>query len=141
MSGQAPPLAYGVPITLSRAKELAAAAVSEAMRRGWTFSIAITDPNGDLVYLERMDGTHLASWTISIDKARTAARFRRPTKVFFDLVEAGRVYITTLAPGLVAVPGGVPIVEDGKIIGAIGTSGGTGEQDEIIVLSAVASLT
>ncbi|CCD96070.1 conserved hypothetical protein [Bradyrhizobium sp. ORS 375] len=140
MSGQTHQLAYGAPITLSHAKELAAAAFSEATRRGWTFSIAITDPNGDLVYLERMDGTHLQSWTIAIEKARTAARFRRPTKVFFDLVEAGRVYITTLAPGLVAVPGGVPIVEGGKIIGAIGASGGTGEQDEIVALSAVANL-
>ncbi|WP_315741994.1 MULTISPECIES: heme-binding protein [unclassified Bradyrhizobium] len=141
MSEQTRPLAYGVPITLSRAKELAGTAVNEATRRGWTFSIAITDPNGDLVYLERMDDTHLASWMIAIEKARTAARFRRPTKAFFDLVEAGRVYITTLTPGLVAVPGGVPIVEDGKIIGAIGTSGGTGKQDEIVALSAVASLT
>jgi glc operon protein GlcG len=132
---------YGVPIGLARAMDVAAAARAEAELRGWQLSIAITDPSGDLVYLERMDDAHLASWSIALEKARTAARFRRPTKAFFDAIDAGRSYIMTLSPGLVAVPGGLPIILGGRIIGAIGVSGGTGEQDELIASSGVGTIT
>lgn len=129
---------YGPSITAGRAKDVAAAAVEEATQRGWPFSIAVTDPSGDLVYLERMDGVHVASWTIAMEKARTAARYRRPTKVFFDAIESGRTFLMTLSPSLVAVPGGIPIIDGGRIIGAIGASGGTGEQDELIAQRGVA---
>jgi glc operon protein GlcG len=122
---------FGMPISLERAKAVSEAAVAEAKKRNWKMAIAIVEPSGDLVYFQKMDGTQLASIKVSQAKAHSAATFRRPTKVFFDQMETGHPYIATL-PGVVASDGGVPIVEGGKIIGAIGVSGGTGAQDGVV---------
>jgi|SRR6516164_217920 len=123
---------YGMSIGLEQAKQLMAAAEGEAKKRNWKMNIAIVDTNGDLVHFNRMEGAQIASVSISINKARTAARYRRETRLFFNAFETGHGYIATLDPTLVASPGGIPLVEGGKIIGAIGCSGGTGDQDALI---------
>ena len=121
---------YGEPITLEHAMKVAAAAEAEAKKHNWKMNIAVVGPSGDLKYFVRMDGAQLASVQISQDKAHAAATFRRPTKAFFDAVEAGHVYIAFLH-GVVPSEGGFPLVEGGKLIGAIGCSGGTGAQDGV----------
>ncbi|WP_407158825.1 GlcG/HbpS family heme-binding protein [Bradyrhizobium sp. STM 3557] len=123
---------YGTPIGLERAKEVLAAAEAEAKKRNWKMNIAVVDTHGELVHFARMDGAQLASVPISIGKARTAARFRRETRAFYNAFETGHPYVSTLDPTLVASPGGFPLVEGGKLIGAIGCSGGTGDQDAAI---------
>jgi uncharacterized protein GlcG (DUF336 family) len=123
---------YGTPITLDRAKQLVSAVQDEATKRGWKFNISVVDPNGDLIAFVRMDGAMLASITISQNKARTAARWRRETRVLYNLYEAGHSYVGTLDPQLAASPGGYPLIEDAKVIGAIGFSGGTGDQDALV---------
>ena len=123
---------YGQSIGLERAKQVMAAAEAEAKRRNWKMNVAVVDTNGELVQFERMEGAQIASGTISIGKARTAARFRRETRVFFNAFETGHGYINTLDPTLIASPGGFPLVEGGKLIGAIGCSGGTGDQDAAV---------
>jgi uncharacterized protein GlcG (DUF336 family) len=123
---------YGQSIGLERAKQVMAAAEAEAKRRSWKMNVAVVDTNGELVQFERMEGAQIASGTISIGKARTAARFRRETRVFFNAFETGHGYINTLDPTLIASPGGFPLVEGGKLIGAIGCSGGTGDQDATV---------
>ena len=123
---------YGAPITLDQARKVMAAAEAEAKKRNWKCGIAVVDTSGDVVLLVKMDGAQNAASKISEGKARTAALFRRPTKVFFDAVESGHGYVTSLLPGLVAADGGLTIIENGKVIGAIGTSGGTGAQDAIV---------
>lgn len=120
---------YGTSIGLERAKEVMAAAEAEAKRRNWKMNIAVVDTNGELVQFERMEGAQIASGTISIGKARTAARFRRESRVFYNVYESGHSYISTLDPTLIASPGGFPLIEGGKVIGAVGCSGGTGDQD------------
>jgi len=121
---------YGAPITLEHAKQVAAAAQAEAKKHNWKMNIAVVGPAGELVYFEKMDGAQLASIQISQDKAHAAAAFRRPTKAFFDAVEGGHVYIAFLH-GVVPSDGGFPLVEGGKLIGAIGCSGGIGSQDGV----------
>jgi glc operon protein GlcG len=123
---------YGTSIGLEQAKQLMAAAEAEAKKRNWKMNIAIVDTNGELVMFERMEGAQIASGSISTNKARTAARFRRESRLFFNAFEAGHGYIATLDPTLVASPGGFPLVENGKLIGGIGCSGGTGDQDALI---------
>jgi glc operon protein GlcG len=123
---------YGMSVGLEQAKQLMAAAEGEAKKRNWKMNIAIVDTNGDLVHFNRMEGAQIASVQISINKARTAARYRRETRLFFNAFETGHGYIATLDPTLVASPGGIPLVENGKIIGGIGCSGGTGDQDAVI---------
>lgn len=123
---------YGMSIGLEHAKQLMAAAEAEAKKRNWKMNIAIVDTNGDLVQFGRMEGAQIASVQISINKARTAARYRRETRLFFNAFETGHSYVGTLDPTLVASPGGIPLVENGKIIGAMGCSGGTGDQDAVI---------
>jgi glc operon protein GlcG len=123
---------YGMSIGLEQAKQLMAAAEAEAKKRNWKMNIAIVDTNGDLVHFERMEGAQIASVSISINKARTAARYRRESRLFFNAFEAGHGYIATLDPTLVASAGGIPLVENGKVIGGIGCSGGTGDQDALI---------
>ena len=123
---------YGVSIGLERARQVLAAAEAEAKRRNWKMNIAVVDTNGELVHFARMEGAQIASGAISIGKARTAARFRRESRVFYNAYETGHPYIGTLDPTLVASPGGFPLVEDGKLIGAVGCSGGTGDQDALI---------
>jgi glc operon protein GlcG len=123
---------YGVSIGLERARQVLAAAEAEAKKRNWKMNIAVVDTNGELVHFARMEGAQIASGPISIGKARTAARFRRESRVFYNAYEGGHSYIGTLDPTLVASPGGFPLVEDGKLIGAVGCSGGTGDQDALI---------
>jgi uncharacterized protein GlcG (DUF336 family) len=120
---------YGQSIGLERAKQVVAAAEAEAKRRNWKMNIAVVDTNGEPVMFERMEGAQIASGTISIGKARTAARFRRESRAFYNAYETGHGYVATLDPTLVASPGGFPLVEGGKLIGAVGCSGGTGDQD------------
>jgi len=123
---------YGNDINLERAKQLVAAAEAEGNKRGWKMNIAVVDTHGDLVHFSRMDGAQLASINISQNKARTAARYRRESRAFFNAYETGHPYVGTLDPNLVASPGGFPLIEGGKLIGAIGCSGGTGDQDAVI---------
>jgi glc operon protein GlcG len=123
---------YGVSIGLERAKQVMAAAEAEAKRRNWKMNIAVVDTNGELVDFSRMEGAQIASGSISIGKARTAARFRRESRLFYNAYESGHAYTATLDPTLVASPGGFPLVEDGKLIGAVGCSGGTGDQDAAV---------
>ncbi len=123
---------YGTDITADRAKQLIMAAEAESKRRNWPMNIAVVDTHGDLVAFLRTDGAQLASINISQGKARTAVRFRRESRAFYNAFETGHSYVSTLDPTLVASPGGFPLVEGGKIIGAIGCSGGTGDQDAAI---------
>lgn len=123
---------YGQSIGGERAKQVLAAAEAEAKRRNWKMNIAVVDTNGELVHFLRMDGAQIASVTVSQGKARTAARWRRPSQTFYNGFETGHSYSATLDPTLVASPGGFPLVENGKLIGAIGCSGGTGDQDAAI---------
>ena len=133
-------LPFGAPISADRAQGLLQAAVAEANKRGWPEVFAVTDNHGDLVAFVRMDGAQLASIAIAQHKARTAARYRRPTRALEDAVQKfGFNYVLTL-DDVVASRGGVPLVEDGKIIGAIGCSGGTGSQDEALCNVAAASI-
>ena len=121
---------YGAPITLDNAKAAAALAIAEAGRQGWTMAVAIVDPAGTLVYYEKMDDTQLGSATVAIAKARSAALFKRPTKEFQDTLAKGGDGLRVLRlEGAVPVEGGLPLVVDGKIAGAIGLSGGTSAQD------------
>jgi glc operon protein GlcG len=129
-------LPFGTPIGMARAQGLVQAAVAEATKRGWAMNVAVVDINGDLVTFGRMDGAQLASISISEHKARTAARYRRPTVAFENAVQKGGLnYILTL-DDVIASRGGIPLVEDGKIIGAVGCSGGTGSQDEATCMAA-----
>ena len=123
---------YGVSIGEEKAKQALQAAADEAKKRNWKMNIAVVDTNGELVYFLRMDGAQIGSVNIAQGKARTSARFRRPTQIFYNVFEGGHPYLSTLDPGLVASPGGFPLIENGKLIGAIGCSGGTGDQDAAI---------
>jgi glc operon protein GlcG len=121
---------YGAPISLERAQAVLAAAVAEAKNHEWKLNFAVVDSGGNLVAFARMDGAQLASIAISEHKARTAATFRRESKVFESAIQSGLVYQVTL-DGIIGSRGGIPLVEGGKLIGAIGASGGTGSQDEV----------
>jgi|SRR5215467_3888668 len=137
----APP-PYGEAINNETAKKVAAAAVAELNKRNWKgMCIAVVDTHGELVYFERDDRCQYASISISQHKARTAARYRRPTVVFERLIGKGPFfnYLTTL-DDIVASRGGNPLVVDGKVVGAIGVSGGTGSQDDVISQAGVAGL-
>ena len=119
-----PPADYGTPITNEQAKAVAAAALAEAKKNNWRMAFAIVGPAGELVYFEKMDGAQLASVEIAQGKARTAVLFRRPSKVFADQYAAGNRAFTTFPEKPAASEGGVPIIVNGKVIGAIGASGG-----------------
>jgi glc operon protein GlcG len=124
------PNPYGAPITLENAKKSAAAALAEARKNNWTMALAIVDPDGTLVYYEKLDNTQIGSAQVAISKARSSALFKRPTKSFQDLVSKGGDGMRYLGlEGAVPLEGGIPIVMDGKIVGAIGMSGGTSAQD------------
>jgi glc operon protein GlcG len=130
----APPAApadYGPPITNEQAKAVAAAALAEAKKNNWRMAFSIVGPAGELIYFERMDGTQMASAELAQAKARTAVLFRRPSKVFADQYAAGNTAFVTFPEKPVASEGGLPITVNGKIIGAIGASGGTGQQDGV----------
>src|ERR1700689_5271142 len=120
---------YGAPISLQKAEDAIHAAAAEASKHGWPLNVAVVDSGGNLVAFARMDGAQLASISISEHKARAAAKFRRPTRIFEDALQKGTLYIATL-DDVVASRGGIPLIHDGKLIGAIGCSGGTSSQDE-----------
>jgi glc operon protein GlcG len=122
---------FGMSITIERAKKVAEAAIAEAKRRNWKMAVAIVNPSGDLVYFEKLDDTQLAASEIAPAKAKSAALYRRPTKVFMDLLESGHTYVLTLK-GMNGAEGGIPLVENGKLIGAIGAAGGAAVQDGLI---------
>jgi len=124
------PNPYGPPIGVDNAKKAAAPAIAEAVKNKWTVAVAIVDPDGVLVYYEKMDNTQVGSAEIAIEKARTATRFKRPTKALQDALAAGGAGLRILGlPGVVPVEGGIPLVMDGKIVGAIGVSGMASNQD------------
>lgn len=132
---------YGLPIDIATAKRVAAAAVAEAERQGWLMAVAIADPNGDLVYFEKMDATQIGSIRVAIDKARSAAMFKRSTKVFENTLAAGGGNLRILGlEGAVPVEGGLPLLSDGKIIGAIGVSGGLAHEDGVVAEAGAAQL-
>jgi glc operon protein GlcG len=121
---------YGAPISLERAAAAVAAAIAEAKKHDWKLNVAVVDSGGNLVAFQRMDGAQLASIQISEHKARTAATFRRETKAFESAVQQSNYNYVMTIDGVIASRGGIPLMEGGKLIGAIGCSGGTGSQDE-----------
>jgi len=125
-----PQIPYGLSVSTESAKNAAAAAIAEAQKNSWKMAIAIVDTGGYLVYFEKMQDTQTGSVELAIEKARTAALFRRPTKVLQDGVAAGGEGLRLLRlTGAIPIDGGVPIIVDGKVVGAIGISGGSGAQD------------
>src|SRR6202035_4754081 len=131
------PPPYGEPINLETAKKVAAAAIAETTKRNWNaFCVSVVSPSGDLVYFEKQDNCQYASIGISQHKARTAARYRRPTLVFETLIGKGPyfAYLTTL-DDVIASRGGNLLVVDGKVIGAIGGSGGSGREHNVVSVS------
>jgi uncharacterized protein GlcG (DUF336 family) len=122
------PMMYGAEVGLDAAKKAVAAAAAEAKKNNWHLAISVVGPSGHLLYFERMEGTQFASIKISEHKARVAATYRRPSKVFAELVSKGGTALLTL-DDVIASPGGIPLVQGGKIVGAIGCSGATGDQD------------
>jgi uncharacterized protein GlcG (DUF336 family) len=130
---------YGTPITLERALSAIATAVTEAKKHDWKLNVAVVDSGGNLVAFQRMDGAQLASIQISEHKARTAALFRRETKAFENAIQLNSSpYVMTL-DGVIGSRGGIPLIEGGRLIGAIGCSGGTGSQDELACATAAAT--
>jgi glc operon protein GlcG len=125
-----PPPPYGESINLEQSMKIVDAAIAEAKKNGWFLAVSVVGPAGDLVYFAKMDNTQYASVTISQHKARVAATFRRPTKVFEENLGKGFEFIYQMTlDGMIGSQGGVPLVLGGKLIGAIGCSGGTGPQD------------
>jgi glc operon protein GlcG len=124
------PNPYGASIDIANAKKVAASAVAEAKKLNLNMAVAVVDTAGNLVYFEKMDGTQIGSVNVAQDKARSAALFKRPTKAFQDGVAGGGVGLRLLGlEGAVPVEGGVPLISEGKIVGAVGLSGGTSDQD------------
>jgi uncharacterized protein GlcG (DUF336 family) len=123
---------YGTPITLERAETAIHAAIAEATKRGWKMNVTVFDSGANLVAFERMDGAQLASIQVSQHKARAAASFRRETKVFENGIQQQNFIYSLTLDGMIASRGGIPLIVDGKLIGAIGCSGGTGSQDEVV---------
>ena len=124
------PNPYGTSVGLEDAKKAAAPAIAEARRNNWLMAVAGVDPAGNLVYFEKMDGTQTGSVAVAVAKARSAALFKRATKTFQDTLAGGGEGLRVLKlENAVPVEGGVPLIIDGKIVGAIGLSGGTSAQD------------
>jgi glc operon protein GlcG len=119
---------YGPSVTTAAAKKIAAGILAECAKNSWNVAVAVVDPHGFLVYFERMENTQYASNDIAIGKARAAATYRRPTRVFMEVIN--KAPATATLPGVFASPGGVPIMVDGKVTGGVGVSGVTGDQDE-----------
>jgi uncharacterized protein GlcG (DUF336 family) len=130
---------YGPTVNLETAKRIAAGAMAEAVKNKWPVAIAIVDNHGFLVYYERMDDTQTASPAIAVEKARSAAMFRRPSKAFEDGVAKGRVAILGL-PGATPIEGGIPIVHDGRVIGGVGVSGVASNEDAQIAQAGLDAL-
>jgi glc operon protein GlcG len=127
-------------VGLALAKKMAAAAEAEATKNSWNMVITVLDDGGNIVYIGRMDGAQLGSIDVSQGKAHTALNFRRPSKAFQDLVDQNQAHLITL-PHVVAVQGGLPITLEGKVIGAIGVSGGTSAQDEQCAQAGINAIT
>jgi glc operon protein GlcG len=123
---------YGLPISLDRAQAVIDAAVAEAKRRNWKMNIAVADSGGNLVAFQRMDGAMLAAIKIAEHKAHAAVTFRRPTKVFEDGIQRMHLNYLLAFDGVIASRGGIPLIDKGSLIGAIGCSGGTDSQDDIV---------
>jgi glc operon protein GlcG len=123
---------YGPPISLEQAQAVIQAAVDEAKKRNWKMNVAVADSGGNLVAFQRMDGAMLASIQIAEHKARAAVTFRRPTKVFEDGINLMHLNYLLAFDGVIASRGGIPLIDQGAIIGAIGCSGGTDSQDEVV---------
>jgi uncharacterized protein GlcG (DUF336 family) len=123
---------YGPPISLDRAQAVIHAAVAEAKKRKWKMNVAVADSGGNLVAFQRMDGAMLAAIQIAEHKARAAATFRRPTKIFEDGIQLMHLNYLLAFDGVIASRGGIPLIDQGMIIGAIGCSGGTDSQDEVV---------
>ena len=123
---------YGPPISLDRAQAVIQAAMAEAKKRNWKMNVAVADSGGNLVAFQRMDGAMLASIQIAQHKARAAATFRRPTKVFEDGINLMHLNYLLAFDGVIASRGGIPLIDEEVIIGAIGCSGGTDSQDEVV---------
>ncbi len=123
---------YGPPISLAQAQAVVEAAVTEAKKRNWKMNVAVTDSGGNLVAFQRMDGAMLASIQIAEHKARAAVTFRRPTKVFEDGIQLMHLNYLLAFDGMIASRGGIPLIDHGVMIGAIGSSGGTDSQDEVV---------
>jgi uncharacterized protein GlcG (DUF336 family) len=126
-------------LNLAVAKTIAAAAEKEAMANKWAMFITIIDDGGTILFVERIDDAQIGSYEVSMQKAQTALKFRRPTKAFEDLVNGGRPAVAKL-PGVLPIEGGVPLMADGKVIGAIGVSGGASSQDAQVAQAGVAAL-
>lgn len=125
-------VAYGLPIPLDSAVRVIQIAVAEAKSRNWKMNVAVVDSGGNLVAFQRMDGAMLASIQIAEHKARAAATFRRPTKIFEDGINLMHLNYLLAFDGVIASRGGIPLIDDGAIVGAIGVSGGTDSQDEVV---------
>ncbi len=130
---------YGPPIALERATAAINAAIAEAKKRDWKLNVAVVDSGGNLVAFQRMNGAQLASIQISQHKARAAVTYRRETKVYEAGLQANNLNLLTL-DGVIGSRGGIPLVEEGKIIGAIGCSGGASSQDEVACKAGVATI-
>jgi glc operon protein GlcG len=130
---------YGAPISLDHAQAAVNAAIAETKKRGWKLNVAVVDSGANLVAFARMDGAQLGSIQISEHKARAAAKYRRETKAFEAGVQGGNNYLLTL-DDIIASRGGIPLVQGGHIIGAIGCSGGTGSQDEVACKAGAAAV-
>ena len=126
-------------LTLEAAKKIAAASEVEARKNNWNVVIAVVDDGGHLLYLQRIDGTQTGSIDVAIGKARTAAAFKRPTKVFDELAKT-RPSITSISPTAVLLEGGIPVVAGGQVVGAVGVSGVTSQQDAQIAEAGIAAL-
>jgi len=128
-AGEPPRPEYGPDITIDVAKKIAAGVIAECAANKWNVAVAVVNTHGSLVYYERMNNTQSASAQIAVDKAKVGAMYRRTTRVFADVIAKAGPAVMTL-PGVVASPGGVPIMSGGKVIGGVGVSGVTGDQDE-----------
>ena len=131
-----PPIRDLPVLTLEGATTLADAAEAEARRRGWTVAIAVVNPQAGLIHFRCMDGTQPGSQQVAIEKARTAANFKRPTKALEDALIAGRTGLLSM-PGIITLEGGVPVTVEGQIVGAIGISGMQSAQDGVIAAAAL----
>ncbi len=135
------PNPYGPPVGVEAAKKAAAAALAEAVKNHWNMAVAVVDPNGTLIYYEKMDNTQIGSAKVSINKARSAALYKRPTKALQDALASGGAGMRVLGlEDAVPVEGGVPLVSEGKIIGAIGVSGDTSDHDGVCAQAGAATI-
>jgi uncharacterized protein GlcG (DUF336 family) len=130
---------YGPAVNLATAKKIAAGAIAEAQKNNWRIAVAVVDNHGLLVYYEKIDDTQTSSAQIAVDKAKAAAMYRRPTRAFVDAIAKGGPAIMTL-PGVVGSPGGMPIMVGGKVVGGVGVSGMTGDQDEQVAKAGLAGM-